>query len=69
MEKKKFDKKKFELYYKELPEDKKKFVREEFLKMSGLSYPAWFAKRQRGNFTMLEMDALKSITGRSFVIA
>lgn len=69
MDKKKFDKEKFELYYKDLTEDKKKYVREEFLKMSGLSYPAWFTKRQRGSFTLLEIDALKRITGRSFIIA
>ena len=66
MDKKIFDKKKFDEYYNSLPIQEKKRVRDEFLKASQISYPAWFTKRQRGSFSALEMGALKKITGINF---
>ena len=66
MDKKFFDKSKFDEYYDSLPITEKKRVRDEFLKVSGISYPAWFTKRQRGTFSVLQIDALKKITGISF---
>lgn len=68
MDKKVFDKKKFEEYYKSIPFHEQKRVRDEFLKVSELSYPAWFTKRQRGTFSALEMGALKKITGINFAM-
>lgn len=68
MDKKVFDKKKFDDYYKSIPFQEQKRVREEFLKASELSYPSWFTKRQRGSFTALEIGALKKITGINFAM-
>lgn len=68
MDKKVFDKQKFDEYYNSLPIGEKKRVRDEFLKASQISYPSWFTKRQRGSFTALEMGALKVITGINFAM-
>lgn len=66
MDKKVFNKQKFDAYYDSLPLDEKRRVRDEFLKVSGLSYPAWFTKRRRGNFSTLQIQAMKKITGFNF---
>ena len=42
--------------------------REEFLKVTGLSYPSWFTKRSRGVFSPLELAELKRITGKDFSV-
>lgn len=68
MDKKVFNKRKFDEYYNSIPLKEKKRVRDEFLKISEISYPAWFTKRQRGSFSALEMGALKKITGINFAM-
>lgn len=48
----------------ELP--KKREIRDEFLRRSGLSYPSWGSKLTRKSFSPLEIGALESICDRSF---
>ena len=53
-------------YYDALDPTEKKRVREEFLKKSELSYPAWFTKIRRKSFTALERKALQEICNTKF---
>lgn len=64
----KFDKDAFRAYYEPLSMEEKQRVRDEFLKVTGLSYPSWFQKRNRGVFSPLELAELKRITGRDFSV-
>lgn len=56
-------------YYDTLDPTEKKRVREEFLKESELSYPAWFTKIRRNSFTALERKALGEICKTQFANA
>ena len=56
----------FILYYKSLDKEKKKELREAFLKKTLLSYPSWYVKLARGKFSILELDLLGRICGDVF---
>lgn len=62
----KFDKEKFDEFYKGLTDQARKKVRDEFLAATGLSYPSWFTKRSKGVFSPLEIKELKRITNIDF---
>lgn len=64
----KFNKIAFQTYYDGLSKEEKQRVRDEFLQVTGLSYPSWFTKRSRGAFSPLELAELKRITGKDFSI-
>ena len=59
--KRKVEKIGFITYYLTLSPMEKKRVRDEFLKETELSYPAWFSKIRRNNFSPLERKALSQI--------
>lgn len=60
-------KKSFLEYFRELNESERVRVRDEFLKMTGLKYPSWYAKMATGNFRKLELKALEQICKVDFV--
>lgn len=65
---KKTIKKDFIEYLKGLEEQEKLRIREEFLKMTGLSYPTWYGKISgNGKFSRLELIALGNICNENFV--
>jgi len=53
-------------YYHALDLIEKKRIRDEFLKETELSYPAWFTKIRRNNFSPLERKALQNICNTKF---
>lgn len=59
-------KKSFLEYYSEVNSAEKKRIRDSFIKESGLSYPSWYSKLARKNFTPLEMKCLEELCGKSF---
>ena len=56
-------KKKFREYYMALPKQERAALRDKFLEVSGISYPAWYGKLNGSPFTKLELAALSEITG------
>ena len=64
----KFDKTAFEHFYNEQTLEEKRRIRDRFLSEAGLSYPSFYAKRARGNFSPLEIEKLAEITGINFSI-
>lgn len=59
-------KKSFLEYYSEVNSAEKKRIRDSFIVESGLSYPSWYSKLARKNFTLIEMKCLEDICGKSF---
>lgn len=57
----------FVKWYDSLEPDKKRDVREEFLRRSGLRYPSWFYKIKKKSFQPLEMQLLEDITGQTYL--
>jgi hypothetical protein len=53
-------------FYQRQDVNERRRIREEFLKTSGLSYPAWYAKLQRKKFSALEIRALEDICHQEF---
>lgn len=53
-------------YYTSLDLIEKKRIRDEFLKETELSYPAWFTKIRRNSFSPLEKKALQEICNLKF---
>lgn len=47
--------------------EERKRIRDEFLRKSGLSYPAWYSKMTRKSFSPLELDVLGKICGKDFL--
>ncbi len=54
-------------YYFTLSPKEKQRVRDEFLKSSGISYPTWYSKLNRNNFSILEMKELSRICNLEFI--
>lgn len=54
-------------YLRGLSEEERVRVRDEFLALSGLSYPSWYGKLAGGQFSRLELWALGNICGVRFV--
>jgi hypothetical protein len=51
----------FRDYYKSLDEEQKREVRDKYLAASGMSFPTFYSKLRRGNYTLLEQKAIESI--------
>lgn len=60
-------KKSFLEYFKGLSESERVKVRDEFLSMTGLKYPSWYAKMSSGNFRKMDLIALGMICKENFV--
>jgi len=60
-------KKNFREYYMALPKQERAALRDKFLEVSGISYPAWYGKLNGKPFTKLELAALSEITGIEIV--
>lgn len=60
-------KKSFLEYFRGLSESERVKVRDEFLKMTGLKYPSWYAKMSSGNFRKMDLIALGMICKEKFV--
>lgn len=59
----------FKEWYRDQADDVRVGVRDEFLRVSGLSYPTWYAKMSAGGkFNRLELDKLGEICGERFMI-
>lgn len=56
----------FRDYYMEQPLERKKMIRDKFLQFSGLSFPAWYTKLNRRNYSKLEQGTLESICETEF---
>lgn len=59
-------KKSFRDYYMTLCRQERAKLRDKFLEVSGISYPAWYGKLNGNPFTKLELAALSEITGEEF---
>lgn len=59
-------KKNFREYYMALPKQERAALRDKFLEVSGISYPAWYGKLNGSPFTKLELSALRDICGHEF---
>lgn len=57
--------KRFIDFYRSQEIGRRKEIRDEFLRRSGLSYPSWGSKLNRENYTLLEIAALEDICGLS----
>ena len=57
----------FREYYMALPKQERAALRDKFLEVSGISYPAWYGKLNGSPFTKLELAALSEITGIEIV--
>ena len=57
----KIEKMTFKDYYQSLDEERKKAVRDQFLVASGISYPTFYSKLTRENYSLLERRALETI--------
>lgn len=57
----------FKDYYQSLDEELKKLVRNQFLEESGISYPTFYSKLTRENYTPLERRALEAICQTNFI--
>ena len=65
MDKKKKD---FKEFLKEQDGKERIRIRQEFLEITGLAYPSWYAKiSENGSFSRLELLALEKICGEKFV--
>ena len=64
----KIEKMTFKDYYQSLDEERKKAVRDQFLVASGISYPTFYSKLTRENYSLLERRALETICQTSFKI-
>lgn len=62
----KIEKMTFKDYYQSLNEELKKLVRNQFLEESGVSYPTFYSKLTRENYTLLERRALEKICQTTF---
>lgn len=61
-------KKDFKEYLKGLEEKERLRIRTEFLALTGLAYPSWYAKiSAKGGFSRLELLTLEKICGEKFV--
>ncbi len=60
-------KKSFLEYFRGLSESERVKVRDEFLNMTGLKYPSWYAKMSSGNFRKMDLIALGMICKEKFV--
>jgi hypothetical protein len=60
-------KKNFLEYFRSLNERERVKVRDEFLQMTGLKYPSWYAKMSSGNFRKMDLIALGMICKEEFV--
>ena len=60
-------KKNFLEYFRSLNERERVKVRDEFLQMTGLKYPSWYAKMSSGNFRKMDLIALGMICKEKFV--
>ena len=50
-----------------LPKQERAALRDKFLEVSGISYPAWYGKLNGSPFTKLELAALSEIIGIEIV--
>lgn len=57
--------KRFIDFYRSQEIGRRREIRDEFLRRSGLSYPSWGSKLTRENYTLLEIGALEDICGLS----
>lgn len=57
----------FRDYYMALSKQERAKLRDKFLEVSGISYPAWYGKLNGSPFTKLELAALSEITGMEIV--
>ncbi len=65
---KKVIKKDFRDYLKGLSEKEKAAIRDQFLKVTGLSYPTWYGKVSgNGNFSRKDLVVLGNICNMNFV--
>lgn len=56
----------FKDYYKSLNSSDKVRIRNQFIQVSGLSYPAFYKKLEKNSFDLLETAALESICKTTF---
>lgn len=56
----------FIVFYQHQEIAERRRIREEFLRESRMSYPAWYAKLHRKVFSALELAALGKICGKYF---
>ena len=56
----------FKDYYQSLTEDKKKELREKVIAGCGISYPTFYSKLQRGNYSFLEQKEIMNICQMEF---
>lgn len=56
----------FRDYYMAQSLERKKMIREKFLQISGLSFPAWYTKLNRRNYSKLEQGTLEGICETEF---
>lgn len=59
----------FKDFYKSLNREKQREIRDGFLMESDVSYPAFYAKLRRNNFSKLELKALKKIIGNTVEVS
>lgn len=62
----KIEKMTFKGYYQSLDEETKKQVRNNFLEGSGISYPTFYSKLTRENYSLLERRLLEKICQTTF---
>ncbi|RHJ80653.1 hypothetical protein [Parabacteroides sp. AM08-6] len=60
------EKKTFKDYYQSLDEERKKEIRNKFLEESGISYPTFYSKLNRENYSLLERKVLETICQMTF---
>jgi len=63
----KIEKMTFKDYYQSLDEEMKKEVRNNFLEGSGISYPTFYSKLTRENYSLLERKLLETICQTTFI--
>lgn len=56
----------FKDYYQSLSEEMKKKVRDTFIIESGISYPTFYSKMTRENYSLLERKSLENICQTNF---
>lgn len=57
----------FKSYYQSLTEEKKKELREKVIAECGISYPTFYSKLQRGNYSFLEQKEIMKICQMEFI--